>query len=317
MATKPEGNSAGVTENGGADPGTQTGGGDDVAAIMAFDPFAPPKAGAPETPPAETTKSDAKPTADKKGAEATGTGKTGSSPDTATPKPDTPAAPAPAKTGAEATDFGKLFREQTDAIKALIKPAEPGKTSDDRPAPPKFNLGIPPQLMEAMASEDLQERTLATHALVNGIANAVWNEMTAHLKTELGTLVQGIPQMLEAHTTVQRTQQQVFQDFYGAHANLNKPEFQPLVLAAAQAVFQDLNNAGKEVAWNAEMRDAIAEKIYSAIPQLRPAAAPVKTNGGNSPAPAAPRFNPGGGARPSGGPAGPETDMLAVLGIRQ
>lgn len=304
MATKPEGNAAVV------ETPVAPAGGDDVAAIMRFDPFAPPKAGPQEATPQEESKtSDATPPAEKvKGAAAPGKDAT-----PAAPKPEPPAAPAPATPAAPATDFQKLFREQTDAIKALVTP--PAEKAPDKPAAPKFNVGIPPQILDAMSSEDPQERATATHALVNGVANLIWNEVSAHLKAELGTLMQGIPQVIEAHSQARATQQQVFQDFYGAHQNLNKPEFQPLVLSAAQAVFQDWQQAGKAVAWNAELRDAIAEKIYAAIPALRPAAA-AKPNGATPP-PAKPRFVTGANATPSSGAAGPESDMLAVLGLRQ
>jgi hypothetical protein len=307
MADKSQGNAPGVGDAGAG------GGGDDIAAIMAFDPFAPPKAGAEETPPpGEATPSgEATPAEKSKGA--TGTGKEPPAPKpgaAATPAPAAPAAPTPATPQAQ-PDLTRLFQEQTAAIKQLVADKAPEKAAE--PAAPKYNVGIPPKLLDAMASEDPQERAVATHALVNGIANMVWNDVSAAINAELGKVMQGMPQLMEAHYSARQTQQQVFDDFYGAYAHLNRPELQPMVLSAAQLVFKEFTQAGKAIQWNAELRDAIANKIHSAVPALKPAAAP----GGNGAQPAKPRFTPGGGARPSGAPAGPESDMLAVLGIRQ
>lgn len=305
----------------GSGPGSGNGAapaGDDIAAIFNFDPFARPPGEEGETPPPDGTPapSDAPAPADKKGAAAPGKESPASAPKPGAAPAAKPAAPAPATPKQEAPDFQKLFREQTEAIKSLVTPAAAPKAPDATPAPPKFNVGIPPQLLEGLNSEDMQERAVATHALVNGIANLVWNEVTTHLKTELGTLASGIPQMMEAHAAQRQTQQAIFQDFYSSHQNLAGPQFQPLVLSAAQAVFQDYLGAGRQVSWDAEMRDAIAEKIYSAIPQLRPVAGAAPPKPGQPAAPAQRRFMPGGSSRPAAAPAGPENEMLAVLAAR-
>lgn len=310
------GNGVAGADQGAAGTGTPQGGGEDIAAIFQFDPFAkPPAEGAPSGDAEKAApKSDATPPADKKGAAAPG--KETPAP-AGTSKPGA-AAPDAAKPAAQAPDLAKLFAEQTAAIRSLVDTkATPQAKDTDTAAPPKYNLGIPDKLIQAMASEDVGERTMATQALVSGVANMVWKDAEAMVREQVGQVLQSIPQIIESHTAAREQQRQIFTDFYGAHQNLNKPELQGLVLSAAQMVFQEHAQAGKPIAWGPELRDAIAERIYGAVPGLRAtAAAPGNGNGSAAPGPAAPRFVPGGGARPGGGSASPDNnDMLQVLGL--
>src|SRR5215475_14672123 len=117
------------------------GGQPDVDAILKFDPFAPAKPAEGEKKPGQSADAgkDGKPDAAK-----------AAKPDAAAPKTAMPAAPA--KTPEQ------LIAEHTASIRQMLErapqPAAPATEAKTEPEAPKFNLGIPDAIMNAMSSED-------------------------------------------------------------------------------------------------------------------------------------------------------------------
>lgn len=281
-----------------------------AAEILAFDPFGPPSEPAkPAATPAAGDAGSAKPgttPADGKGGAAAkpvldANGKPVAPAASPAPAPDPAMTPAPV----QAPNLEQLFREQTDAIRSAVaaRPAAPAAPTAEAPAAPKFNLGIPPQLIDGLRSDDPKEFALSMNAVVNGIANHLWNTFNQHLES---TVQPSYRNMIQEVLQSQQTQAQVAQDFYGKHANLNNPTLRPLIQQAGVEVAQARMAAGKSVAWSEELRDEIAEKIYSVLPALRPAAAGAQPPASPAPGAPKPRFAAGGGAppaAPSGGDA--------------
>lgn len=284
--------------DGTVDTGT---GGPSAAEILAFDPFGPPSSdsgekpgdeGAAKTPPAE-----AKPDAGAK------PGDTASKAPPADGKPATPEVPP------QAPNLEQLFQQQTDVIRQAMEKAAPAAAPvKAEPKAPRFNLAIPPQIIDGMRSEDPKEFATAMHSVINGIANHLWDQFNAHLEQEVQPRYKS---MIEEHYNGLQTQATVAQDFYGKHANLKDPMFQPLLQQAGMLVAQERMAAGKSVTWSEELRDEIAEKIYAKFPALRPTAESKgkKEEGDQKPKP---RFNAGGGARPAV-PSGQSEDFGADL----
>lgn len=241
--------------------------------IMAFDPFGPAKE--PAETPAGTI--PAKP-ADAPGDKGPKTPaevpplKAGEKPPaTVHPAPDPKAAAAPPVT-TPAVNLEQLIRDQTASITAALAPKD---TTEKAPAPPKYNLALPPQVLGLLRSEDPGEFATGMHAVINGISNKVWQDVEARLTELRDSILKEVPQLLtQQHETI-TTQEAVATDFYGAHPTLNNPLLKQLIQNVGMQVAALRQAAGKSIEWGPELRDEIAESIYLSLPQLRPAAAPA------------------------------------------
>jgi hypothetical protein len=272
-----------------------------LAEVLKFDPFGPPKTDKPTSTaqPADVKKADGKPGTD---------GKVAPKPGTADAKPATPLAPT--KTPEQ------LIAEHTASIRQMLErapqPAPAAPVATPEPEQPKFNLGIPDQLMNAMASEDPKERSMATHALVNGVANAVWRETQNTLRDQIDQMVAAFPRIIESHIAARTEQQRVFNDFYGTYKQFDGPQWVPLVQAHTVQLMNEMAQRGIPInGWTPEMRDEIANRIFAQFPMLRE----QQKATGTPPQPRPRSFATGanGGTRPAA-EAGPVNEMLAVLG---
>lgn len=269
--------------------------------IMQFDPFAPAKA--KETPVAPKD-------AGKQGAPPAGTQVPPAKPQPAAAAPAAqPAAPqkTPEQLIAEHTATIRQMLERGQVAQPAAGAKEPAKAEPEKP---KFNLGVPDQILNAMNSEDPKERSLAVHAVVNGVANAVWREAENLVRQNITDLVQGFPRVIEAHMAARQTQNEVHTDFYGTYKQFASPEFVPLVQATALQIINEKQAAGQPVSgWSTEFRDEVANRLFAHFPTLKQPPAPPAAQ------PARRSFATGanGGARPATEP-GPVSEMLAILG---
>ena len=266
----------------------------DVADILSFDPFAQAK----ETPaavPAEGAPADEKAGTETPPAE---------QPIPAQAAPPTPAVPATP----QPSNLERLIADQTAAIRQSLADRAAPAAPAAAPAA-KFNLGIPEQIVNSISSEDPRERGLALHAVVNGVANAVWRETEQMVKTQVETIVQNIPRLIEAHQTVAQRQREVHDDFYGTYKVFpsTDPAFVALVQNVGQVVATEFARAGRRLDWGPELRDEIANRLFASFPMLKAAhqAGGAAPNSGRK----AP-FVAGGGSRP--GPT-PTNEFLDVL----
>jgi hypothetical protein len=167
----------------------------------------------------------------------------------------------------------------------------------------KFNLGVPDQLLSALRSEDPAEFKAGVGAMINSVANHVWNSFVQAVQAEL---LPAIPRMIDQQLSSSREQENVGRDFYGKYPQLNNPMFAPMIQTVGAALAQEYATAGRSLAWSPELRDQIAERIFGVLPQLR----------GTQQATPAPRrssFSTGSGARPAPAAAGPENDMMEMI----
>lgn len=272
--------------------------------ILSFDPFGPADPGG-QKPEGQEPPADGQ------------TGGTGEPPLAAAPGTPTPATPptAPAA-GPSPSNLESLVQQQTAAIRQLAeqRPQAAGAPqAAEQPPAPKFNFGIPPQILNAMSSEDPQERAVGTHALVNGTANAVYTEVEKFVHSTLTDVVQRLPELIQAHMQVVETRRSVYEDFYGKYSMFKNESFMPLVQTTGAQVFQQWAAQGKPLQWSPELRDEIANRLFALFPHLKPADGqqqePQGQNGASR------RFATGSGARPAAAQPGPQDDMMDVLKV--
>lgn len=294
--------------------------GPSLTEILQFDPFAPPKDGSSDAgaDDAAGAKDSGKPAV----TPVAGSAAPAAVAPTAEEKAAADAAAA-AAAAAKPDPIAAAIQTNTEAIRQMMardqtqqpQTGADGKPVTTEPEKPKFQLGVPDAIINALASEDVGERKVAVHAIVNGVANAVWREANTLVQTVVQELVQSIPRFIEGHQTLAREQQQVASDFYGTYAVFNKSEFVPLMQNIGMQIAQEMTTRNQTPKWNTEMRDEIANRMFLLFPMLKTVHdAEVAKGNGKGKQPAATKPLPfvanGGGARPQ---AEPLNEMEAIL----
>lgn len=207
--------------------------------------------------------------------------------------------------------------------------AKPEGTKDPAPQGPRFAFSIPSQITKAIfESEDLGERSAGMTALVNGLSNSIYNELSQEFEARQRAIIEAIPRISSQTVREITTQEGMVRDFYGTFTDLPKDEsgnvnpiVQNVVQQTAQAYATELKNAGKTFAWTPEFRNEVGKRVYSLLNlQLKAApntqTPPVKPNG-RVPKPAS--FASGGsGARSSALPPANEVvkDIMDTFDIQ-
>lgn len=295
--------------SGPAQPAAQSNGGspeglEDVSAVLSFDPFdgisdgdtGAASAGvgnaASEQPaPATPTEGQASPPTLPEGA---------SAPQGATP-------PAASATDSE---MAALRAQLTAMQQAMYTPREPAPQpapQQEPPAQPQYQFNLPADLLQQMEAEDPVARMQGYARFAQGIAMTVHQQALA----EARQMIEAMPQQIEPMIQQRLHQQHIFQDFYGTHKELNKPELYPLVVSVAQQVAREKNISG----WNPELRDAVAARVKSVLGLPAGGAAQPPVQNGVAQAPASTTTFQ---ASPSARPATPtlhgeEGEMLDML----
>ena len=236
---------------------------------------------------------------------------------TAAPAPGTGAAPTAPVVPPVVDPNAALMRDTAAALAAATNNLN---SRPDPSAPPaadptmNYSFNVPPQLAAALVSEDPNIRVNAlAHmqaAITQEAHRRIRAEMTTYAETQVPQMIQS---MLRAHTF----RQEVNTDFYGKYPQLKAPGLAQLVAGISAEVLNAERATNPNVTWNDKVRDAIAERVFLMIPQLRtPAAAvPVTPQRPNTP-PAGqtppPRvFN--GGTRPAAGGDAVQDDIMNTL----
>lgn len=268
---------------------------DSLIETLRFDPF---KDGQPATPPAKATPAAASPVVTPPRVEGVQTPPAGA--------PGTPAGVAPQQpVDANAQALALAAERLTTAADRLATPApsqQPGQPQADQVPPYLFD--IPPQLMEAMNSENPQQRQAAVQHLVAGTARAVHTEVNKMINELKQSFPQLIHQQLQAHTY----RENVRREFYSKYPMLDNPHLAPTVANITQQVMGEMVAQGQRPTWTPQLAQIIAERVFSVIPGLKPQAAPQPAP---QPRPAPPQiFTPGSRPVQSGGT---EADIIDTL----
>ena len=175
----------------------------------------------------------------------------------------------------------ELLRQQLETMQKLLqqRTAEPPKEEPkDAPPVPAYQFEIPDALVEGLDSDNPVEKKAAVGALAQGLSAAIHQQMIAQVQQ---MIQQAVPQLVQSVVAEHTTSQEIFHDFYGKYADLNRPELRTLVRSVAEQVYEEL----KPQQWTPEVRDTIAQRVYGIIGKKqtrKPAAKPPKMVGGSS-----------------------------------
>jgi hypothetical protein len=259
---------------------------EDLARLLHFDPFADsPQEKAPETPAAPEAE--------------------------AAPAIEEAAAPTESEAGAEVAaaeppteDLRKRLEDTQQKLAYVAgmvqaqKPQQPAP-QEQGPQIPDYNFTLPDQLVALIESEDPVQRRQGLAMFAQGVARTVHANTLSDVMRAREEMAHLMPQYVEAVQKQQNQVREVFQDFYGTHKDLDRPELRPLVVSVAQQILQE---SGANT-WSPELRDKIAGKVRGVLGAY---AAPGRRS--NQPA------NVGGGRRPGASPANGQTaDIMDVI----
>jgi hypothetical protein len=260
---------------------------EDFVDMFRHDPFAANQ-GEPQPPKATTTPS--------------GAGGTVSPPATAPVAPAGTQTPAggnpPAPTTQQPTPDAnlQLMRDTAAAMAAATQNLQQPSQQQNPAAPPPdptldYLFEVPPPLAAALVHENPAVRVDAQRHMNAAIAKTVHmrmrDEMLNYAQTEIPKMVQGIISAHNYRESIQR-------DFYGTYKVLDNPAFKGLVSSVSGEVMNEMARTNPNLRWNDQIRDAVANRIFTLIPQLKQlhdagkvAAPPQSTPPGN-PAPRVP-----------------------------
>lgn len=221
------------------------------------------------------------------------------------PTPQTPApAPAvdPVKFAALLESNSRMERELGELRRgqqppAAAAPAAPAAPADDGLAA-QYQANIPPQVIEALASEHVHVRQQALGALLQGIGVAVHRNIRREVAASQQQLLRDLPRQVQGHVGSTLVESEVKRDFFGKFPHFKDPALAPLVQSVTQQVAQEQNAQG----WSEGLRDAIGARITQRLAELMGMPAGVVAPQPQVPlAPVAPvrqPFAPSGGAPP-------------------
>jgi hypothetical protein len=296
---------------------------DAIKDILSYDPFAPP----PEKEAAAGDPSQSPPAPEAKKATA---------PDQKAPTTSDPAATAPAaapqKTphevaleaaNAQLEQLRQTVARQAEAMANFVKQQEKKPVEGQQPAAPEaakpaYTVEVPPQLFEAIRSDDPEVARQGLNVMVNSVMNRVHKDVSTLLAEREAAIIahvsQAVPARMQQQTEVETQARQVHDDFYGTFKELDVPELKPLVTQVATSIAQEVARQGYSPAWTPEFRNAVGERVRAIL---------RATNGGQqSPPPpppptSAPAAQIRGGVRPvnTSGLTEEQQEMVGLLNL--
>jgi hypothetical protein len=118
--------------------------------------------------------------------------------------------------------------------------------------------------MTAFASEDVSARKQGLAAFSKGLALGIHAMIRAEYRK---AIIDAVPPMIEQAMSGQTLMRQVFDDFYGTHKDLNRPEIRPMIVDIAQRVWHG-GRFGRS--WNPQLRDAVAQEARAILAGYAP-----------------------------------------------
>lgn len=193
--------------------------------------------------------------------------------------------------------------ERTATVAPPSQPTrqEPGQQQDPFADIPQYNLRIPDQWLQALGSEDPQQRNAAMHMVVNAIGRHTHMQAVNHIRNEFARVM---PHLFRHYLGEFQSTQNVSTSFYSTNPDLDRDELRPLVVRAAEL---EMAQTGV-TQWSPQLAAAIAARVRGVLGSVggQPAQPAQPTQ-----PPAPPRLSPS-GARPgnSGGNA-----IMEALGM--
>jgi hypothetical protein len=222
--------------------------------------------------------------------------------------------------GAQASAPDPVLRELARINETLAASQQPQQQyTPPQVASPRFNLEIPQQILKAVIhSEDPEERAVGLAALVNGLANTLYNDISAEMRASQHQMYQALPQVHQRLNQEQVEQQRAASDFFGRFTNLQPtPQMMQFVAGEAKALAVEQWRAGnRNLQWNDDFREALGYRIHAGLglPFPQRAAQP----GTGMPAQRQPKraqFAAGGDAKGGNGIAAPNQEAKEIWDV--
>lgn len=172
-----------------------------------------------------------------------------------------PATPEVAALQAEVALLRQTMAAMNQAASPAVAPAAPGVApapAPGQPPAPTYGFDVPPQYLAALASEDDGIRRQGLNSIMNGVAEAV----TQQIRTEMDQRFQAVPQQVQPILDQRDRATQINRDMYGTYPELEP--YREYVSAAAQR----LQHLPQHQVWGPMYRDAIAEQLAPMVPGL-------------------------------------------------
>lgn len=198
----------------------------------------------------------------------------------------------------EQTTAAPAKEEKTEPAKPEPKP---GETKPDEAKP--YQLSVPQQVVDAMASDDPAVRQHAVSALINASMNQIYRDFKQALDTMKQEMAQAIaqrvPEVIEQREASRRVEDDFYQAFpaLGSAARSNR-----MIRDAMWQVIQQSFQATKQAEWNEDFRNQMGEYLHLTlgIPKAAVAATPAPGGNGSTPPKKAPFAVGSGGSAGAG-----------------
>ena len=207
--------------------------------------------------------------------------------------------PVPAvQPSGESPDMAQLRADLAarDALLAnLMKGGQPPANQQPTGAPatppadeiPAHMYQLPQELVAGLRSEDPVEAGKALSNYTSLVTRTIHKQLREEYTGKIKELVTGIPAMVNKIIQHQQETKAIYEDFYGEHKDLNRPELYPVVLNTALALMRETN----ATSWNPQFKAALAQRVRGVLGTAQPAAP-------QAPAPIHQPAMMGSGARP-------------------
>ena len=188
------------------------------------------------------------------------------------------------------------------------------------PTPPRFNLEIPQQILKAVIhSEDPEERAVGLAALVNGLANTIYQDISNEFRTQQQQLYQSLPEVHQKLNQEQYEQQRAASDFFGRFTTLRPTrQMMELVAGEAKALAVELWRSGnRNLQWDENFREALGQRIHAGLglPFPQRGVAPPAQQGAIQRAPKRAQFASGGDAKGGNERRAPNAEMQEIWDV--
>ena len=225
--------------------------GPSVRDFLDFDPFEPADAGkatAPSDEPAQPPAGDALPPTDQ--------------------QTEQPPASAQRAEDPVLRELARINETLAASQQYAAQSAAPQQQPTAQRAAPRFNLEIPQQILKAVIhSEDPEERAMGLAALVNGLANTLYNDISSEFRQQQQQLYQALPQMHSRLSQEQTEQQRAASDFFGRFTALRPTkQMMDLVAGEAKALAVEQWRAGnRNLQWDENFREMLGQRVHASL----------------------------------------------------
>lgn len=134
-------------------------------------------------------------------------------------------------------------------------PTAPQQQAPQTPEIAPFDVSIPPQMMEAITSEDPIQMQKGFEALVNAAGNLFMKTAMEQLMAQIPQIVtqQVLPQFMAQQVQRQQHNKRIVDEFYNEYPAWNTDDYRPVIAAVAEEVAEETGRSDWSPAFKAEI----------------------------------------------------------------